>query len=107
MLKGKLVTLRSIEREDLPVLATFHNDLEVEVLGGGNAPVPQSLAALQAQFDENVKEGRRTQFVIEADGKVIGECGCVTSTMRTSTASSASASATASTGAAATGAKPS
>ena len=75
MLKGKLVTLRSIEREDLPALATFHNDLEFEVLGGGNAPVPQSLAALQAQFDENVKEGRRTQFVIEADGKVIGECG--------------------------------
>ena len=44
MLKGKLVTLRSIEREDLPALATFHNDLEIEILGGGSAPAPQSLA---------------------------------------------------------------
>src|SRR5205814_3654567 len=73
--KTKLVTLRSIEREDLIALAAFQNDLKYEVLGRRNAPTPQPLAALQVQFDENLREGRRIQFVIEADGKVIGECG--------------------------------
>ena len=75
MLKGKLVTLRSIEREDLPTLAAHYNDLEFEMLGAGDAPAPRSLAALQAQFDENLKQPRRTAFAIEADGKVIGDCG--------------------------------
>jgi hypothetical protein len=49
LLKGLRVTLRSIEREDLPVLCAFNNDLEVELAGGGDPPIPQSLARLQAR----------------------------------------------------------
>jgi len=31
VLKGNRVTLRSVEREDLPILSAFNNDLEVEL----------------------------------------------------------------------------
>lgn len=46
MLKGPRVTLRSLEREDLPLLLAFNNDLEVELAGGGDPPIPQSLTRL-------------------------------------------------------------
>jgi RimJ/RimL family protein N-acetyltransferase len=76
MLKGKHVTLRAIEREDLPLLAAFNNDLDVELAGGGDPPLPQSLARLQAGFDENAAKGGRdgTTFAIVADNKFIGQC---------------------------------
>ncbi len=80
MLKGERVTLRACEREDLPRLHEFNNDLEVELLGGGDAPKPKSREQMQAQFEEREKSDKpRPQvvgdFVIEADGKVIGMCG--------------------------------
>jgi RimJ/RimL family protein N-acetyltransferase len=77
MLKGKHVILRAIEREDLPLLAAYNNDLEVELAGGGDPPMPQSLGRLQAEFDEKASKGGRdgTSFAIEADGKFIGQCG--------------------------------
>lgn len=77
MLSGERVRLRATEREDLPRLAAFNNDVEVELAGGGDPPYPQSLARLQARFDEALAKGDRdgTDFVIEADGKVIGICG--------------------------------
>jgi RimJ/RimL family protein N-acetyltransferase len=76
MLKGKHVTLRAIEREDLPLLVGFNNDLDVELAGGGDPPMPQSLARLQAEFDESASEGGRDglTFAIEADNKFIGQC---------------------------------
>jgi RimJ/RimL family protein N-acetyltransferase len=76
MLKGLRVTLRSIEREDLPVLWAFNNDLEVELASGGDPPIPQSLARLQARFEESLRHGERdgTHFAIECDGKIIGIC---------------------------------
>jgi hypothetical protein len=46
MLKGLRVTQRSQEQEDLPTLWAFNNDLEVELNGGGDPPIPQSLARL-------------------------------------------------------------
>jgi RimJ/RimL family protein N-acetyltransferase len=76
MLKGKHVTLRAIEREDLPLLAVYNNNVEVELAGGGDPPMPQSLARLQAEFEENAGKGGRdgTAFAIEADDKFIGQC---------------------------------
>lgn len=77
MLKGERVILRGIRRDDLTRLWEFNNDPEVEVAGGGDPPMPQSLERLEAQFDENAKKGGRdgTAFAIEADGKLIGQCG--------------------------------
>jgi RimJ/RimL family protein N-acetyltransferase len=77
MLKGERVILRGVRREDLPRLWEFNNDPEVEIAGGGDPPMPQSLDRLYAEFDQNAQKGGRdgTWFAIEADGKLIGQCG--------------------------------
>ncbi len=77
MLKGERVTLRGIRRDDLPRLWEFNNDVEVEVSGAGDPPIPQSLERLQAEFDASAQKGGRDDilFAIEADGKFIGQCG--------------------------------
>jgi RimJ/RimL family protein N-acetyltransferase len=76
MLKGEKVILRAMRRDDLERLCQFNNDVEVEVAGGGDPPIPQSLARLQAEYDANVSKGGRdgTGFAIEADGQCIGQC---------------------------------
>jgi len=76
LLKGEKVILRAIEREDLPRLCQFNNDVEVELAGIGDPPLPQALARLQAEFDQQVSKGGRDApwFAIEADGKLIGPC---------------------------------
>jgi RimJ/RimL family protein N-acetyltransferase len=77
MLQGERVRLRGVAREDLPLLWAFNNDLAVELAGGGDPPYPQSLARLQAEFDQDAAKGGRdtTRFVIEVEGKCIGGCG--------------------------------
>ncbi len=77
MLVGERVTLRAMTREDLPLLWQYNNDLAVELAGGGDPPMPQSLERLQAEFDANAAKGGRdgAGFAIEADGKFIGHCG--------------------------------
>ena len=69
MLKGKKVLFRAMSREDLERLVHFNNDVAVEVAGGGDPPLPQALARLQAEFDENSGKGGRdgTGFAVEAD----------------------------------------
>ena len=76
MLKGNRVILRSVEREDLPILSAFNNDLEVELASGGDPPFPQSFARLQARYDESLRRGERdgSHFAIETDGEAIGIC---------------------------------
>lgn len=76
MLKGKRVILRGIRREDLPLLCQFNNDVEVEVAGGGDPPLPQSLERLQAEWDKSASEGGRDSswFAMEVDGKLVGQC---------------------------------
>jgi RimJ/RimL family protein N-acetyltransferase len=76
MLKGQRITLRSISRADLPKLNEFNNDLEVELAGGGDPPMPQSLARLEAEYEQDLARGGRDGggFAIEADGKFIGQC---------------------------------
>lgn len=76
MLQGKRVLLRAMRRDDLPRQCAFNNSLEVELAGGGDPPIPQSLERLEAEFDAEVSKGGRdgTSFAIEADGLYIGSC---------------------------------
>jgi RimJ/RimL family protein N-acetyltransferase len=77
MLQGEKVLLRALMREDLPRICQFNNDLAVELAGGGDPPMPQSLTRLQAEFDQQAARGGRdgATFAIEADGLLIGQCG--------------------------------
>jgi len=77
MLRGERVTLRALSRNDLPRVWAFNNDLGVELAGGGDPPLPQSLERLQAEFDQGAAKGGRdgASFAIEVNGLVIGSCG--------------------------------
>jgi RimJ/RimL family protein N-acetyltransferase len=77
MLYGEKVCLRALMREDLALLWAFNNDVEVELAGGGDPPIPQSLERLHADYSADVAKGGRdgARFAIEADGKFIGQCG--------------------------------
>lgn len=77
MLRGERVTLRAVEREDLERLWQFRNDVEVELAGGGDPPLPVCLERMRTKFDREAGEGSRdkTDFVIEVDGECIGHCG--------------------------------
>lgn len=76
MLKGKNVTLRALRRDDLVRLNGFNNDLKVELAGGGDPPMPQSLARLTAEFEASASKGGRddANFAIEVEGLFIGVC---------------------------------
>ncbi|MEM8859902.1 MAG: GNAT family protein [Chloroflexota bacterium] len=76
MLQGERVTLRAITEDDLESLWRFNNDLEVELAGGGDPPMPQALARLQASYQAKLSHGDRdgTEFAIEADNLFIGHC---------------------------------
>jgi RimJ/RimL family protein N-acetyltransferase len=77
VLRGERVVLRALERDDLRLLWEADNDLEIELLGGGDPPRPHSLAEVEAGFERDVAdEGQKAiWFVIEADGTPIGTCG--------------------------------
>jgi RimJ/RimL family protein N-acetyltransferase len=76
MIQGKRVVLRELRREDLPRLNQFNNDIAVELAGGGDPPLPQSLERLQAEFDAGAAQGGRDglSFAIEVDGVYVGGC---------------------------------
>lgn len=74
MLRGEKVLLRAMKQEDAQRQWEFANDVEYEVLGGGDPWKPQSLAQVQTQFESRMHSGE-THFAIEADGKYIGSCG--------------------------------
>lgn len=76
MLYGEKVVLRAVAREDLVRLCQFNNDVEVELAGGGDPPIPQSLARALADYDADAGKGGRdgAGFAIEADGQFIGQC---------------------------------
>jgi RimJ/RimL family protein N-acetyltransferase len=77
MLQGERVLLRAIRRDDLERLCEFNNDIEVELAGGGDPPMPQSLERLQADFDRETAKGGRNDatFAIEVAGQLVGACG--------------------------------
>ncbi len=68
--------LRAIRRDDLPRLNAFNNDVAVELAGGGDPPLPQSLERLEAEFNSSTSGGGRdgTTFAIEVDGVMVGQC---------------------------------
>ncbi len=71
MLKGKKVVLRPIEREDLKRLHDLGQDVELMMLAGGGWE-PWSVAALEKDFDKHLEDQDKSEFAIEADGKLIG-----------------------------------
>jgi diamine N-acetyltransferase len=75
--RAERVTLRAVERSDLPAIHALRNDPEVEGRVFA-APVPHSLAELEAQYDaaeaKPVNERDDIWFAIEVDGAVIGRC---------------------------------
>lgn len=77
MLQGTRVLLRAARREDMLYVWRFNNDVEVELAGGGDPPMPQSLERLLAEFDTETTKGGRNgaSFIIEADDQCIGHCG--------------------------------
>lgn len=75
MLRGEKVTLRAVERDDvkrLHELMVQHVDLVLLSHGGWE---PWSLAAAEKDFEKHLEEQDKSSFVIEADGKVIGDIG--------------------------------
>ena len=77
MLRGERVTLRAVERSDLPAIHAFRNDPEVEGRVYA-APIPHSLVELEAEFDaaaaKPMAERDPIVFAIEVDGAVVGRC---------------------------------
>jgi diamine N-acetyltransferase len=72
MLKGKRVTLRAIEREDLKRLHELNQNVDLVLLGDAEwSPIP--LAAWEKSFEKRQDDHEHVKFVIEADGKVIGD----------------------------------
>ncbi len=75
MLQGDLVTLRPVESGDYPTLAAYANDLQIELLGGGDPPVPRSAAAVDEFWRRRADDKDTIDFAIAVDGKLIGQCG--------------------------------
>jgi RimJ/RimL family protein N-acetyltransferase len=75
MLRGERVTLRAVERSDLPAIHAVRNDPEVEGRVFA-APLPHSLAELEAQFDAQAAKPAHERddivFAIEVEDGVIG-----------------------------------
>jgi RimJ/RimL family protein N-acetyltransferase len=74
MLKGEKVTLRPMERDDLKRIHEMRQDVELMILAFGDWQ-PRPLARFEKDFDKHLEADEVTWFVIEADGKIIGDTG--------------------------------
>jgi RimJ/RimL family protein N-acetyltransferase len=74
VLKGRQVELRAIERADLRTIWRWYNDVELELLAGGDIR-PQTFKQMEAHFEKELKEHAPTRFAIVVDGVLIGACG--------------------------------
>lgn len=74
MLKGERVVLRALSRDDLQRMWEFNNDLDVELAGGGDPPMPQPFERLVADIERDWASGGRDDalFAIDVDGVHIG-----------------------------------
>ena len=86
MLVGKRVTLRALTEADMPRMTEFKNDVEVELLGGGDPPRPRPLELVREFFGERAKDKESQNFAIEVDGLFIGDCGLFNADQRSGTA---------------------
>jgi RimJ/RimL family protein N-acetyltransferase len=76
VLRGEKVTLRPVEKDDLKVLHEFRMDVEVHLLAYDDPWLPRSFDHFENFFEERLKStDLEAWFVIEADGKMIGDCG--------------------------------
>ncbi len=75
MLKGDLVTLRPVETGDYSALAAYANDLQIELLGGGDPPVPRSAASVDEFWRRRAQDKDSIDFAIAVADKLIGQCG--------------------------------
>ena len=86
MLVGKRVTLRALTEADIPRLTEFKNDVEFELLGGGDPPRPRTVEVVREFFAERAKDKDNQNFAMEADGLFIGDCGLFNADRRGGTA---------------------
>ena len=78
MLKSERVTLRAMERADLPRWHELMND-SVDLISIGYQPwQPQPLAAIEQQFEKHLSDEEKAWFVIEVESKVVGHIGLKT-----------------------------
>jgi RimJ/RimL family protein N-acetyltransferase len=75
MLTGEKVRLRALEREDLDLRTAWDNDVELQLAANDVPPRPRSRLRRRQRFDEQLKHDHDlVAFMIEVDGKPIGEC---------------------------------
>ncbi|KAB8141822.1 GNAT family N-acetyltransferase [Chloroflexia bacterium SDU3-3] len=74
MLKGKLVSLRPVEKDDLKALHALTRNVELIQYGNGNWE-PESLARWEKSFEKHLEDKEPSFLAIEADGQIIGDCG--------------------------------
>jgi RimJ/RimL family protein N-acetyltransferase len=77
MLKGPRVVLRALTKADMETLCEFSQDLELELLSGGDPPLPWTQEAWNKWFDDHLgKEQKESvNYGIETEGRLIGTCG--------------------------------
>ncbi|HNP72458.1 MAG TPA: GNAT family protein [Kouleothrix sp.] len=74
MLRGKRVTLRSVERDDMKRFHELERNVELVLLADGHWQ-PTPLAAIEKDFEKHLDREEKAWFVIEVGGVVIGGCG--------------------------------
>lgn len=77
MLKGDKVILRPMRREYLEKYFEYRNEVELELLSSGEAPMPMEYERLVAMFEAHLARPRSeiSWFGIEVQGgKLIGQC---------------------------------
>ena len=75
MLSGEKVVLRPLTKDDYPYVLTATNDVALNALADDDYPRPKTLEELQEEFDEMRKKGELAAFIIEVDGRRVGDCG--------------------------------
>lgn len=70
MLEGNLVNLRILEKEDLPLIAEWGNDLE---FGGEFEPLEQSSLSQVVKWYENLPHWEKWFIIEKKDGTKIGQ----------------------------------
>lgn len=73
MLQGKLVRLRAVEQDDLPLARAYLQDPEVLAYFGSYAPM--SLADEEDWYERDRKDPTTITFSIEVEGRYVGGCG--------------------------------
>lgn len=81
MLKGEKVILRALERDDLKRMHELRRNVEL-VEWAGDYWWPRPFADIEKNYEKYLDEPDKSEFVIEVDGKVIGDIGLHTKDRR-------------------------